>query len=114
MTRLTLALLTIAASALLAPTSASAAWLFCVAESGSGADAWISDVFPAEQDREHMEAAMQAYLKRHGVTRPVAQCPAPKEDKTEMVNAQFVASEFQRKLGRKLHEMPAAEFEPRR
>ena len=40
--------------------------------------------------------------------------PAAQDDKTEVVNAQFTAAEFNRKLGHTLHEVGAPEFEPRR
>jgi len=43
-----------------------------------------------------------------------AQCPLPREDKTEAVNAQFEAEEFNRKLGATLHAVFAGEFPPRR
>ena len=43
-----------------------------------------------------------------------AQCPLPREDKTEAVNAEFEAEEFNRRLGATLHAAPAAEFPPRR
>jgi hypothetical protein len=38
----------------------------------------------------------------------------PREDKTEAVNAQFEAEEFNRKLGAKLHPVLAGGFLPRR
>ena len=47
-------------------------------------------------------------------TRADAQCPQPREDKTEAVNAQFQAEEFNRKLGATLHAVLAGEFPPRR
>ena len=42
--------------------------------------------------------------------------PMPREDKTEAVNAQFEAEEFNRKLGAKLHPavVPPAGSRPRR
>jgi hypothetical protein len=88
-------------------------WTFCVAASKSGADVWITDVFAAERDREQLESAFKAMLERAGA-RADAQCPLPREDKTEAVNAQFEAEEFNRKLGATLHPAPAGEFPPRR
>ena len=97
-----------------APAHASEAWTFCVAASSAGKDVWITGVFPASRDRERLEADLRAYLKGRGVPGADAQCPAPKDDKTEMVNAQFTAAEFHRKLGDTLHEVVAPEFDPRR
>ena len=76
-------------------------WTFCVAEAGR--EIWVTDVFAAVQDREKLEAAFAATLRARGVARPDAQCPAPQADKTEVVNAQFTAVEFHRKLGDALH-----------
>jgi hypothetical protein len=88
-------------------------WTFCVAASKSGADVWITDVFAAERDREQLESAFKTMLERTGA-RADAQCPLPREDKTEAVNARFEAEEFNRKLGATLHAAPASEFPPRR
>lgn len=90
-----------------------AGWTFCVAESGSGKDIWITAVFPATRDRERLETDFKAYLKHRGVPGAIPQCPAPKDDKTDMVNAQFTATEFHRKLGDSMHEVIAPEFDPR-
>jgi hypothetical protein len=81
-----------------------ARWTFCVAEAGE--DVWITDVFVAERPREKLEADFAASLRARGAHADV-QCPAPRDDKTEALNAQFTASEFQRKLGRTLHVAPA-------
>ena len=97
----------------LAATPAQAGWTFCVAEA-NGADIWISQVFAAPRDRERLEAEFKAFLKTRGVAEADIQCPAAKDDKTEMVNAQFTAIEFHRKLGDTLHELPLSEFMPRR
>ena len=86
---------------LAAATPAQTRWTFCVAESGR--DIWVSEVFAAAEPREKLEAAFAAALRAQGVARPVAQCPAPQADKTEVVNAQFTAVEFHRKLGDALH-----------
>ena len=96
-----------------APAQASAGWTFCVAASSDGKNVWITGVFPANRDRERLEADLRAYLKGRGVSGADAQCPAPKDDKTEMVNAQFTAAEFHRKLGDTLHEVVAPEFDPK-
>ncbi len=53
-------------------------------------------------------------LERKGAARPDAQCPEPLEDKTEAVNAEFEAEEFNRELGATLHPAEASEFLPRR
>ena len=84
-------------------------WTFCVASSKSGADVWITDVFAAERDRVELESAFKAMVERTGA-RADAQCPQPREDKTEAVNAQFQAEEFNRKLGATLHAVLAGEF----
>ncbi len=97
-----------------APAYASAGWTYCVAASSDGKNIWITSVFPASRDRERLEADLRAYLKDRGVPGADAQCPAPKGDKTEMVNAQFTAAEFHRKLGDTLHEIVAPEFDPKR
>ena len=86
---------------------------FCVAASKSDADVWITDVFAAERDREQLESAFKAMLERSGARADV-QCPLPREDKTEAVNAEFEAEEFNRKLGATLHAAPANEFPTRR
>ncbi|HEX9168111.1 MAG TPA: hypothetical protein VF886_04175 [Roseiarcus sp.] len=88
-------------------------WTFCVAASKSGADVWITDVFAAERDRVELESAFRAMVERTGA-RADAQCPQPREDKTEAVNAQFEAEEFNRKLGATLHAVLGGEFPPRR
>jgi hypothetical protein len=89
-------------------------WTFCVAASKSGADVWITDVFLAERNRVELESAFRAMLERKGAARPDAQCPEPLEDKTQAVNAEFEAEEFNRELGATLHAAPASEFLPRR
>ena len=101
---------------LLANPAAAAAvnWTFCVAESGGGSDIWISEVFPAPRDRERLESDFKSYLKGRGAGGADVQCPAAKDDKTEVVNAQFTAAEFHRKLGDALHEVLLSEFSPRR
>jgi hypothetical protein len=96
--RLALALLVAAAS------PAQGRWTFCVAESGR--QIWITEVFATGQARETLEARFAAELSARGVAHPVAQCPAPQDDKTDAVNARFTATEFHRKLGDVLH--PAA------
>ena len=88
-------------------------WTFCVGASKSGADVWITDVFAAERDRVELEGAFKALIERTGA-RAEAQCPQPRDDKTEAVNAQFEAEEFNRKLGATLHAVLAGEFPPRR
>jgi len=87
-------------------------WTFCVAASKSGADVWITDVFLAERNRVELESAFRAMLERKGAARPDTQCPLPVEDKTEAVNAEFEAEEFNRKLGATLH--PASDFPVKR
>ncbi len=88
-------------------------WTFCVASSKSGADVWITGVFLAEQARGQLESAFKAMVERSGASAD-AQCPLPREDKTEAVNAQFEAEEFNRKLGATLHAVFAGEFPRRR
>ena len=53
-------------------------------------------------------------LARAGASGADAQCPEPREDKTEAVNAEFEAEEFNRKLGATLHAAQLGEFSPRR
>lgn len=108
-TRSLLALLVVGA-----PASASASWTFCVAAKPGGRDVWITDVFAPSRDRGRLEGDLKAYLGARGVEGVVAQCPLPQDDKTDVVNAQFTAAEFNRKLGHALHEVVAPEFEPRR
>jgi len=88
-------------------------WTFCVAASKSGGEVWITDVFAAERNRVELEYAFKAMIERSGA-RIDAQCPQPLEDKTEAVNAQFEAEEFNRRLGATLHAVLADEFPPRR
>jgi hypothetical protein len=80
---------------------AQASWTFCVAESGR--QIWITDIFAAAEPHEKLEASFTAELSARGVAHPIAQCPAPQDDKTDVVNAQFTAAEFHRKLGDVLH-----------
>jgi hypothetical protein len=89
-------------------------WTFCVAASRSGADVWITDVFLAGRNRVELESAFRAMLEHKGAASPDAQCPEPLEDKTEAVNAEFEAEEFNRQLGATLHPAQASEFLPRR
>ena len=100
------------AVALPALAGAQPRWTFCIAASRSGADVWVTDVFAAERDREQLETAFKAMLVRAGAAGADAQCPLPREDKTEAVNAQFQAEEFNRKLGATLH--AARDFPARR
>jgi hypothetical protein len=106
----------LAAIAIGLPAAAQAAprWTFCVAASKSGADVWITDVFAAERDRVELENAFKAMIGRAGAAGADAQCPQPLKDKTEAVNAQFEAEQFNRRLGAKLHAAPTAELPPRR
>ena len=83
-------------------------WTFCVAASKSGADVWISDVFAAERDRERTRKRVQGRDRALGAAGADAQCPQPREDKTEAVNAQFEAEAFNRRMGAKLHAVPRA------
>ena len=89
-------------------------WTFCVASSKSGADVWITDVFAAERSRVELESAFKAMLERSGAAGADAQCPQPREDKTDAINAQFEAEDFNRKLGATLHAVSAGELQPRR
>ena len=89
-------------------------WTFCIASSKSGAEVWITEVFAAERDREQLESAFRTMVARMGGLGVDAQCPMPREDKTEAVNAQFEAEEFNRKLGAKLHPVLAGGLLPRR
>jgi hypothetical protein len=89
-------------------------WTFCVASSKTGADVWITEVFVAGRDRAELESAFKAMLGRNGAAGADAQCPMPREDKTDAVNAQFEAEEFNRKLGAKLHAVGAGGFLARR
>jgi len=109
--RRSMALVTIAVG-LPAVALAQPRWTFCVASSKNGADVWITDVFAASHDREQLESAFKAMLTRAGAVGADAQCPLPREDKTEAVNAQFKAEEFNRKLGATLH--AASDFPLRR
>jgi hypothetical protein len=89
-------------------------WTFCVASSKSGADVWITDVFAAERSRVELESAFKAILERSDATGADVQCPQPREDKTDVVNAQFEAEEFNRNLGATLHAVSVGELPPRR
>ena len=97
-----------------ASAPASAGWTFCVAEAAGGKEIWITPVFAAPKDRVRLEADFTAYLKGRGVEHANTQCPQPKDDKTDMVNAQFTATEFHRKLGDTMHEVVTPEFDPKR
>ena len=71
-------------------------------------------MFVAERDRVALESAFKAMLELTGAAGADAQCPMPREDKTEAVNAQFEAEDFNRKLGATLHPVLAGGFPPRR
>jgi hypothetical protein len=111
--RISIALVAIVVS-LPAVALAQPRWTFCVASSKSGADVWITDVFAAERGREQLESAFRIRVERISGAGADAQCPMPREDKTEAVNAQFEAEEFSRKLGATLHAVFAGELSPRR
>src|ERR1700759_3675459 len=104
--RISIALIAIVVS-LPAVALAQPRWTFCVASSKSGADVWITEVFTADRDRVELENAFKAMLGRTGATGADAQCPMPREDKTEAVNAKVEAKEFNPKLGAKLHPVVA-------
>jgi len=86
-------------------------WTFCVAESADPHEIWITSVFRAAKDRERLETDFQAYLEQHDVAHAVVQCPAPKREKTEVVDAQFTAVGFHRKLGDTIHTAVVPGFE---
>src|SRR5271165_6144703 len=93
-----------------AAVKAAEAWTFCVAASKSGADVYISDVFPAEGARERIEAAFRSAIERLSGPGVDAQCPEPRADETVAVNAQFDAEAFNRRMGAKLHAVPTSAF----
>ncbi|HTR12265.1 MAG TPA: hypothetical protein VMI72_03170 [Roseiarcus sp.] len=93
-----------------AAAEAAEAWTFCVAASRSGADVYISDVFPAEGNRERFEAAFNSAVERLSGRGADTQCPQPHEDKMVAVSAQFDAEAFNRKMGAKLHAVPTSVF----
>ncbi len=88
-------------------------WTFCVGSSKRGADVWVTEVFAAERSRVEIERAFKATLERSGAAGADVQCPEPRADKTDAVNAQFEAEEFNRKLGATLHAVSAGELPPR-
>ena len=104
----------LAAFVILALTPAAAraaeAWTFCVAASRSGADVYISDVFSADGARERFEAAFKSAVERLSGPGADVQCPRPRADETVAVNAQFDAEAFNRRMGAKLHTVPAKAF----
>jgi hypothetical protein len=102
------AILVLMAPAALAQPSSR--WTFCVAATHEGKDVWISDVFAATREREKLEGELKAYLLHHDGLGLDVQCPEAKDDKTAVVNAQFAAIEFNRKLGATLHEVAANAF----
>jgi hypothetical protein len=108
------AALSLVAASTAPAAAASGLWAFCVASARGGDNVWITEVFAATRGRERLESDLKNYLRGQGVAGAVTQCPQPKDDKTEVVNAQFAATEFNRKLGHTLHEVAAPEFEPRR
>ena len=96
------------------PAHAAALWTFCVASALGARDVWITDVFASGAEHERLESELKDLLTRQGAQRIVAQCPSPQEDKTAVVNAQIGAEEFNRKLGKTLHALPAQETLSRR
>ena len=85
-------------------------WTFCVAAAGGGTEVWISEVFAAEGSRERLEGAFKGAIGRLGASGADAQCPEPRDDRTEAVNAQIAAETFNRKMGANLHAVPASDF----
>jgi hypothetical protein len=85
-------------------------WTFCVAAAGGGTDVWISEVFAAEGSRERLEGAFKGAIGRLGASGADAQCPEPRDDRTEAVNAQTAAESFNRKMGANLHAVSASDF----
>ena len=114
MRRIARAAALVVSTALVAPDAAWAGWTFCVAETDGGDEIWLTEVFATSMDRERLEGEFKAYLKSLGESGAVVQCPAAKEEKDEMLNARFTASEFHRKLGDVKHEVKLSEFAPRR
>ncbi len=100
------------AIALCLPAAAQAAprWTFCIAAAKGGRDVWISEVFAAEGSRERLEGAFKSVIERLGHSGADTQCPQPRDDRTEAVNAQFDAETFNRKMGASLHAVPANDF----
>ena len=85
-------------------------WTFCVGAAEGGAEVWISEVFAADGSRERLEGAFKGAIGRLGASGADVQCPEPREDRTEAVNAQFAAEAFNRKMGASLHAVPAGDF----
>jgi hypothetical protein len=85
-------------------------WTFCIAEAGD--DIFVTEVFRATLEREKLETVYAAKLRTQGVPRADVQCPAPLGEKTDAINAQFVAIEFQRKLSHHLHVEPPPPLKP--
>ena len=102
--------------AALAPAAAAAntRWTFCVASALETRDVYISEVFAASLDRERLEGEFKSTVTQAGARRVVAQCPAPKDDKTEAINDRFGAEQFNRKLGSEIHAVSLQQFPPRR
>ena len=88
-------------------------WTFCVAASQSGAESG-SPTFSRPTATARSSKRISRLWSSGTGARADAQCPQPREDKTEAVNAQFQAEEFNRKLGATLHAVLAGEFPPRR
>jgi hypothetical protein len=110
-------LLALIAIVLSAPSSFSGdapRWTFCVASSEAGKDVWISNVFATGPDRERLEGDFKSVIERKGAARADAQCPLPREDKIEAVNAQFAAEQFNLRLGAAVHQVFASDFPPQR
>ena len=70
-------------------------------------------MFAAERDRDNSRTRSRRCLAARARA-PTLNARMPREDKTEAVNAQFEAEEFNRKLGAKLHAVVAGDFPPRR
>ena len=109
-----LLVLVMACAFLPAAAAAETRWTFCVASAAETRDVWISEVFAAGADRERLEDEFKAAITRASANRVVAQCPAPKDDKTEAINDRFVAEEFNRKLDADIHAFSSQQFPPRR
>ena len=102
------------ACAFLPAAAADARWTFCVATAAQSREVWISEVIAATVERAKLEDEFKAAVTRGGATRVDAQCPAPRDDKTEAVNNRFLAEEFNRKLGAEVRAVSVELFPGRR
>lgn len=94
----------------LAPAARAADWRFCVAVVADSHKTLISDAFSSAADSDRLERQLESSWQARTGQSVTFQCPTSFADKIDALNAQTVAINFNRKLGYKIEDLPAAEI----